>query len=84
MVKFQLKSNVLQEGQWRWERRADSVRFTAWYENQPDNHNHNGVTEDCMHMYNSKKSPQRLWNDHVCIADQISERGIHPLCQRFF
>ena len=77
-------ADFFQEGHWRWERDGHKVDFTAWAENQPNNENHNGVTEDCLHMLTKKQSLQRLWNDHVCIAKESDEQGLKPLCQLFF
>ena len=76
-------ADFFKEGQWRWERKGDAVDFSAWAENQPNNGNHNGITEDCVHMFNTKQSPERRWNDHVCQRTG-DEHGAHPLCQRFY
>ena len=59
------------------------MEVTFWEEGQPNNQNAMGENEDCVQMMSKHRSPQRLWNDHVCLSKE-GDNGVRPLCQIFF
>jgi len=59
------------------------MEVTFWDEGQPNNQNSHGEDEDCVQLQSKHKSPQRLWNDHVCLSVHPNQ-GVRPLCQLFF
>ena len=60
------------------------MEYSAWSSGQPDNLNGFNLTEDCLHLQDSKRDVNRRWNDMTCRSDETAEYwNIKPLCQLF-
>ena len=64
-LKIYLVMNFIrQEGYWIWQRTLESLEFTAWYGNQPDNGGYNGG-QNCLVLSHRFEFQ---WDDNSCVT----------------